>query len=101
MDGFDKLKPYGFPIHACMDGFSRKVLWLEVSKQGSFSQVVWQMLTQKCHYRDNCYYNVSGERFHSIANRCTISLCKTVSAVIVTVTVLCNNYGLNKIYYKK
>ena len=25
-DGNDKLKPYGFPIHGCVDGFSRKVL---------------------------------------------------------------------------
>lgn len=25
-DGYDKLKPYGFPIHGCIDGFSRKVL---------------------------------------------------------------------------
>ena len=23
-DGYDKLKPYGFPIHGCIDGFSRK-----------------------------------------------------------------------------
>ena len=29
-DGYDKLKPYGFPIHGCIDGFSRKVLWLRV-----------------------------------------------------------------------
>ena len=21
MDGYDKLKPYGFPIHACIDGY--------------------------------------------------------------------------------
>ena len=25
-DGYDKLKPFGFPIHGCMDGFSRKGL---------------------------------------------------------------------------
>ena len=30
MDGYDKLKPYGFPIHGAIDGFSRRVLWLEV-----------------------------------------------------------------------
>ena len=30
MDGYDKLKPYGFPIHGCIDGYSRRVLWLEV-----------------------------------------------------------------------
>lgn len=28
IDGYDKLKPYGFPIHGCIDGFSRKILWL-------------------------------------------------------------------------
>ena len=31
-DGYDKLKPYGFPIHGCVDGFSRRVLWLNVSR---------------------------------------------------------------------
>ncbi|XP_062614152.1 uncharacterized protein LOC134275889 [Saccostrea cucullata] len=30
MDGFDKLKPYGFAIHGAVDGFSRRVMWLEV-----------------------------------------------------------------------
>jgi len=29
MDGYDKLKPYGFPIHGCIDGYSRKILWLK------------------------------------------------------------------------
>ena len=27
-DGYDKLKPFGFPNHASIDGWSRKVLWL-------------------------------------------------------------------------
>ena len=31
-DGYDKLKPYGLPIHGCVDGFSRRILWLKVSK---------------------------------------------------------------------
>ena len=30
IDGHDKLKPFGFSIHGCIDGFSRKLLWLEV-----------------------------------------------------------------------
>lgn len=29
-DGYDKLKPYGFPIHGGIDGFSRKIIWLRV-----------------------------------------------------------------------
>lgn len=32
MDGYHKLKPNGFPIHGAIDGFSRKSLWLEVSR---------------------------------------------------------------------
>ena len=30
IDGYDKLKPYGFSIHGCIDGFSRKIIWMEV-----------------------------------------------------------------------
>lgn len=28
-DGNDKLKPYGIAIHGCIDGFSRKIIWLK------------------------------------------------------------------------
>ena len=34
-DGYDKLKPYGFLIHGCIDGFSRKVLWLRVCRSNN------------------------------------------------------------------
>ncbi len=34
-DGYDKLKPYGFPIHGCIDGFSRKVIWLCVTRSNN------------------------------------------------------------------
>ena len=30
LDGYDKLKPFGFPIHGCIDGYSRYVVWLEL-----------------------------------------------------------------------
>ena len=30
IDGYDKLKYYGFSIHGCIDGFSWKILWLHV-----------------------------------------------------------------------
>ena len=30
IDGYDKLKPFGFCIHGAIDGYSRRVLWLEV-----------------------------------------------------------------------
>ena len=34
-DGYDKLKPFGFPIHGCIDGWSRKVLWLYVTRSNN------------------------------------------------------------------
>jgi hypothetical protein len=33
--GYDKLKPFGFPIHGAIDGYSRKVLWLEVVRSNN------------------------------------------------------------------
>ena len=30
IDGYDKIKSFGFPIIRCIDGFSRKILWLEI-----------------------------------------------------------------------
>ena len=38
-DGYDKLKPYGFPIHGCIDGYSRRILWLKVTKSNSHANV--------------------------------------------------------------
>ena len=35
LDGYDKLKPYGLPIHGCVDGFSRKIFWLNVVKSNN------------------------------------------------------------------
>ena len=40
IDGHDKLKPYGFSIHGGIDGFSRRVLWLEVSTSNKMPEVI-------------------------------------------------------------
>ena len=32
VDGYDKLKPYGFLVHGCIYGYSRKILWLKVCR---------------------------------------------------------------------
>ena len=34
-DGYDKLKPFGFPNHGCIDGWSRKILWLYVTRSNN------------------------------------------------------------------
>ncbi|KAJ8042513.1 hypothetical protein HOLleu_13582 [Holothuria leucospilota] len=40
IDGYDKLKPYGFAIHAAIDGFSRKVLWLTVGPSNNNPRII-------------------------------------------------------------
>lgn len=40
LDGHDKLKPFGFSIHGCIDGFSRKLLWLEVAPSNKQPEVI-------------------------------------------------------------
>lgn len=46
VDGYDKIKPYGFPIHGAIDGFSRKILWLQVSSTNNDPAVIaWHYLS--------------------------------------------------------
>ena len=40
IDGYDKLKPYGFALHGCIDGYSRKVLWLKVLSTNNDPKVI-------------------------------------------------------------
>ena len=40
VDGYDKLKPYGFPIHGAIDGYSRRVLWLKVTRTNNNPAVI-------------------------------------------------------------
>ena len=40
IDGYDKLKQFGFAIHGAIDGFSRKVLWLYVGPSNNNPQYI-------------------------------------------------------------
>ena len=42
LDGYDKLKPFGFCIHGAIDGYSRRVLWLEVASTNNDPKVIAQ-----------------------------------------------------------
>lgn len=39
VDGYDKLKPYGFPIHGGIDAWSRKIMWLRVCRSNNFPEI--------------------------------------------------------------
>ena len=44
-DGYDKLKPFGFAIHGAVDGYSRRVVWLQVSPTNNDPAVIaWYYL---------------------------------------------------------
>lgn len=40
LDGYDKLKPFGLAIHGAIDGYSRKILWLELAETNNDPRVV-------------------------------------------------------------
>ncbi len=51
VDGYDKLKPFGLAISGCIDGFSRKVLWLECGPTNNNP-------TEIAHYFMSCVRNL-------------------------------------------
>jgi len=40
VDGYDKLKPFGLAIHGCIDGYSRKIIWLEVGSSNNNPKII-------------------------------------------------------------
>ena len=42
LDGYDKLKPFGFCVHGAIDGYSRRILWLEVGTTNNDPSVIAQ-----------------------------------------------------------
>lgn len=42
IDGYDKLKPFGFCIHGAIDGYSRRIMWLEVGPSNNDPFIIAQ-----------------------------------------------------------
>ena len=40
IDEFDKTKPYGFSIHGSINGYSRRIIWLEVSESNKYPDLI-------------------------------------------------------------
>ncbi|CAH3036649.1 unnamed protein product, partial [Pocillopora meandrina] len=40
LDGYDKIKPFGFPISGCIDGYSRRVVFLEVASSNNDPKII-------------------------------------------------------------
>ncbi|XP_014675079.1 PREDICTED: uncharacterized protein LOC106815162 [Priapulus caudatus] len=54
LTGYDKLKPYGFPVHGAIDGYSRKILWLEVSRSNNNPELIAAMYLDCVQESDGC-----------------------------------------------
>ena len=48
VDGNDKLIGFGFYIHGCVDGYSRKVIWLKVGLLLSQKLAIRQLSIRLC-----------------------------------------------------
>ena len=64
IDGYDKLKPYGFPIHGAIDGFSRRIMWLEVTSSNKDPEII-------CSFYLKCIKKISGTPRKIVADRGT------------------------------
>ena len=53
IDGYDKLKVFGFCIHGCIDGYSRRIMWLEVGPTNSNPAIICQYFLD-CVKQVNC-----------------------------------------------
>jgi hypothetical protein len=42
IDGYDKLKPFGFAIHGAIDGYSRRILCLHVGQSNNDPRMIAQ-----------------------------------------------------------
>ena len=54
LDGYDKLKPYGFPIHGAIDGYSRKILWLRVTRSNNSPQRILKFFLDAVDESNGC-----------------------------------------------
>ncbi|OWF41011.1 uncharacterized protein LOC110463046 [Mizuhopecten yessoensis] len=64
IDGWDKLKPYGISIHAAIDGFSRRLVWLEACSSNRKTEYI-------AHFYMNYVREINGVPFIIYADKGT------------------------------
>ena len=65
VDGNDKLIGFGFYIHGCVDGYSRKVIWLKVGLLLSQKLAIRQLSIR---LQQQCIFNTSLVFFASLSS---------------------------------
>jgi len=54
LDSYDKLKPYGLCINGCIDGFSRRLIWLNVYRSSSDPRLIAGYFMEAVHEFNGC-----------------------------------------------
>jgi len=62
MDAYDKLKPFGFGISGCIDGFSREIIWLTVYHTNSDPRIIAVYYYETVSELHACPLIVQGDR---------------------------------------
>ncbi|VDI80797.1 Hypothetical predicted protein [Mytilus galloprovincialis] len=61
IDSYDKLKPYGLCINGCVDGFSRKMMWVKVGKTSSDPKVIAKYFIEAIQNAGGYPYHMRGD----------------------------------------
>ena len=61
LDGYDNLKPFGFCIHGAIDGYSRRILWLEVCPSNNDPMITVQYFIDYARLYGGCTRMVRGD----------------------------------------
>jgi len=61
LDSYDKLKPYGICISGCIDGFSRKIMWLQAYRTTSDPKIIAGYFMEAVCDKEGCPTRVRGD----------------------------------------
>ena len=73
-DGYDKLKPFGFCIQGCIDGYSRRIIWLEGGVTNNYPDVTAGYFLDAIHSVDAwCTMNFACWQWYRKCPHCSVS----------------------------
>ena len=62
IDDYDKLKPFGFSIHGCTDGLSRRIIWFEVQRSNKNPRLIARYFLRSVKGAHGCPVRVYTDR---------------------------------------
>ena len=54
VDSYDELKPFGFPIHGCTDGYSRKIIYLKTVHSNNNPFIIGEICLEHLKQYEGC-----------------------------------------------